>query len=77
MNSDSLQFCSSPWARCRLRPDPVGWSATAASIDVYNAICKDGTQKVVVEKTQRRAELYEVLGYKDLQQKLDPLFKKP
>lgn len=45
---------------------PLGASraAAAASLDVYTAIRRDGTQRNVVEKMQTRAELYDVLGYK-------------
>ncbi len=45
---------------------PLGASraAAAASLDVYTAIRRDGTQRSVVEKMQPRTELYDVLGYK-------------
>ena len=41
---------------------------------VYGSIRKEGTQRSVVEKMQTRAELYEVLGYHEYEQKLDDLF---
>jgi methylisocitrate lyase len=47
-----------------------------AALAVYGAIRKDGTQKSVVNLMQTRAELYEVLGYHDYEQKLDELFGK-
>jgi methylisocitrate lyase len=47
-----------------------------AALAVYGAIRKDGTQKNVLNQMQTRAELYEVLGYHDYEQKLDELFGK-
>jgi methylisocitrate lyase len=47
-----------------------------AALAVYGAIRKDGTQKNVLNLMQTRAELYEVLGYHDYEQKLDELFGK-
>jgi methylisocitrate lyase len=41
---------------------------------VYAAIRKEGTQKSVVDRMQTRAELYDVLGYHEYEQKLDELF---
>lgn len=45
---------------------PLGASraAAAASVEVYQAIRQDGTQKAVVGKMQPRTELYQVLGYR-------------
>jgi len=47
-----------------------------AALAVYGAIRKDGTQKNVLSQMQTRAELYDVLGYHDYEQKLDELFGK-
>jgi methylisocitrate lyase len=47
-----------------------------AALAVYGAIRRDGTQKTVVNHMQTRAELYEVLGYHEYEQKLDELFGK-
>jgi methylisocitrate lyase len=41
---------------------------------VYGSIRKEGTQKSVVDRMQTRAELYEVLGYHEYENKLDELF---
>jgi methylisocitrate lyase len=41
----------------------------------YEAIRRDGSQRAVVDQMQTRAELYEVLGYHEYEQKLDQLFK--
>jgi len=41
---------------------------------VYGAIRKEGTQTSVVDRMQTRAELYDVLGYHEYEQKLDELF---
>jgi len=44
---------------------PLGASraAAAASLDVYTAIRRDGTQRAALGKMQPRTELYDVLGY--------------
>ena len=47
-----------------------------AALAVYGAIRQDGTQKNVINLMQTRAELYEVLGYHEYEQKLDELFGK-
>jgi methylisocitrate lyase len=49
---------------------------SAASLEVFAAIRRDGTQKSVIEKMQSRADLYEVLNYKACEAKLDELFSK-
>lgn len=46
-----------------LYPLSASRAAAAASLDVYSAIRKAGTQKSVVEKMQTRADLYRTLGY--------------
>jgi methylisocitrate lyase len=45
-----------------------------AAQQVYAAIRTRGTQQGVVDSMQTRAELYEVLGYHEYEQKLDDLF---
>jgi methylisocitrate lyase len=47
-----------------------------AALAVYGAIRREGTQKSVLDLMQTRAELYEVLGYHEYEQKLDELFGK-
>ena len=47
-----------------LYPLSASRAAAAASLAVYTAIRKDGTQMSVVDRMQTRAELYDVLGYK-------------
>jgi len=47
---------------------------SAAALEVYTAIRRDGSQRGVLERMQTRAELYEVLGYHDYERKLDALF---
>lgn len=46
-----------------------------ATIGVYDAIRRDGSQRAVVDQMQTREELYEVLGYHEYERKLDELFK--
>ena len=45
-----------------------------AALDVYRAIRGQGTQARVVDRMQTRDELYDVLGYRDYEAKLDALF---
>ena len=47
-----------------LYPLSASRAAAAASLDVYSAIRRDGTQRNVISKMQSRAELYDVLGYR-------------
>ena len=49
---------------------------SAAALNVYNTIRKDGSQQSVLKNMQTRADLYEVLGYYSYEEKLDQLFKK-
>jgi len=49
-------------------------AAAKAQAVVFQAIRREGTQKSVVPYMQTRAELYEVLGYHEYEQKLDELF---
>ncbi len=51
-------------------------AAARAQGVVYEAIRRAGTQKSVVPDMQTRAELYQVLGYHEYEQKLDELFGK-
>jgi methylisocitrate lyase len=46
-----------------LYPLSASRAAAAASLEVYQAIRRDGTQKSVVGRMQTRTELYDVLGY--------------
>ncbi len=47
---------------------------SAAALDVYQTLRRDGTQQASLERMQTRDELYEVLGYDEYEQKLDELF---
>jgi methylisocitrate lyase len=49
-------------------------AAARATLDVYGAIRRDGTQAGLVDRMQTRTELYEVLRYHDYEKKLDELF---
>jgi methylisocitrate lyase len=46
-----------------LYPLSASRAAAAASLEVYRAIRKDGTQQPVVARMQPRTELYAILGY--------------
>ena len=47
-----------------LYPLSASRAAAAASLEVYTAIRRDGTQRAVVDLMHTRADLYETLGYK-------------
>ncbi len=47
-----------------------------AAVAVYESLRADGTQKSVIDTMQTRAELYEVLGYHEYEEKLDDLFSR-
>lgn len=49
---------------------------SAAALEVYQTLRRDGSQQASLEKMQTRDELYEVLGYHEYEQKLDALFAK-
>lgn len=48
---------------------------SAAAVTVYETIRRDGTQQAVVKRMQSREELYDVLGYRAYEDKLDALFE--
>lgn len=45
-----------------------------AALAVYGTLRKEGTQRSVLDTMQTRAELYDVLGYHEYEDKLDQLF---
>ena len=49
---------------------------SAAALQVYQAIRRDGTQEKALPLMQTRAELYEALDYYSYEKKLDDLFSK-
>lgn len=51
-------------------------AAAAAAELVYTSIRRQGTQQSVVETMQTRAELYEVLGYREFEAVIDKLFQR-
>jgi len=56
------ELCSAGVAMA-LYPLSASRAAAAASLEVFNAIRRDGTQKSAIAKMQTRADLYAVLGY--------------
>lgn len=48
---------------------------SAAALNVYQTLKKEGTQAAVVDGMQSRMELYDVLGYQAFEDKLDNLFE--
>jgi len=59
-SSDELRSAGIAMA---LYPLSASRAAAAASLEVYSALRRDGTQRYVVGKMQTRAELYATLGY--------------
>lgn len=47
---------------------------TAAALEVYETLRREGTQSGVVNKMQTREEMYDFLGYHEYEKKLDRLF---
>lgn len=47
---------------------------SAAALNVFNTIRRDGTQEAVLPEMQTREELYDILNYHHYEQKLDELF---
>jgi len=49
-------------------------AASAAALQVYQTLRKEGTQQNVLDIMQTRMDLYDYLGYHEFEQKLDQLF---
>ena len=47
---------------------------SAAALDAFKTLRRNGTQAAALEKMQTRDELYEVLDYRDYERRLDALF---
>ena len=62
--------------RLALYPLSAFRAMSRAAIAVYESLRTDGTQKSVIDSMQTRAELYEVLGYHEYEEKLDDLFSR-
>ncbi len=60
--------------RMTLYPLSAFRAMSAAALNVFETIRRDGTQKFVVDTMQTRAELYDVLDYQAYEDKLDELF---
>ena len=60
--------------RLALYPLSAFRAMSAAALNVFETLRRDGTQQAVVDTMQTRKELYEVLGYHDYERKLDALF---
>ena len=60
--------------RLALYPLSAFRAMSAAALEVYDTLRREGGQAAVLGRMQTRAELYEVLGYHDYEQKLDRLF---
>ncbi len=60
--------------RMALYPLSAFRAMSAAALDVYTNLRKEGTQAASLEKMQTRMELYDVLGYQAYEHKLDELF---
>ncbi|ANO49825.1 methylisocitrate lyase [Woeseia oceani] len=70
----TLDELKSVGVRMALYPLSASRAMAAAAQNVYETLRRDGTQKAVIEQMQTRADLYEVLGYHEYEQKLDQLF---
>lgn len=70
----TTQELASAGVRLALYPLSAFRAMSKATIDVYGAIRRDGTQKSVLDLMQTRTQLYETLGYFEYEKKLDQLF---
>ena len=70
----TLDDLRSVGVRMALYPLSAFRSMSNAALQVFKAIRQDGTQQAVVDTMQTRDELYDVLGYREYEQKLDQLF---
>ena len=61
--------------RMALYPLSAFRAMSAAALNVYETLRRDGTQQAVVDTMQTRMELYDVLGYQAYEDKLDELFQ--
>ena len=61
--------------RMALYPLSAFRAMSAAALNVYETLRKEGTQAAVVDTMQTRMELYGVLGYQAYEDKLDELFQ--
>ena len=62
--------------RLALYPLSAFRAMSRAAVAVYESLRADGTQKSIIDTMQTRAELYEVLGYHEYEEKLDDLFSR-
>lgn len=62
--------------RLALYPLSAFRAMSAAALNIYETIRKEGTQKKVIGLMQTREELYRLLGYAAYERKIDRLFSK-
>jgi methylisocitrate lyase len=72
----TLEELASVGVSLALYPLTAFRAMSAAALNVYQTLRKEGTQKNLVPVMQTRAELYEYLDYYAFEQKLDQLFVK-
>ena len=70
----SLDELKSVGVSAALFPLSAVRAMSAAALQVYQAIHRDGTQKNVLHLMQSRAELYDFLDYQEYEKKYDELF---
>ena len=67
---------ASAWVSLALYPLSAFRAMSAAALQVYQTLRKEGTQKSAIPLMQTRVELYNYLDYYAYEQKLDELFEK-
>ena len=70
----TVQELAGAGAQLVLYPLSAFRAMSKAAEIVYGALRQEGTQQSVLDRMQTRAELYDVLGYHEYEQKLDELF---
>ena len=72
----TLEELSSVGVSLALYPLSAFRAMSAAALQVYQTLRKEGTQKSMLPLMQTRAELYNYLNYYSYEKKLDELFSK-
>ena len=72
----TTQQLSDAGVRIALYPLSAFRAANKAALGVYQVLRREGTQQGVLDTMQTREELYEHLGYHELENELDERFKK-
>jgi methylisocitrate lyase len=71
----SLEELRDAGVSAALFPLSAARAMAAAALDVYRAILEEGSPRRLLEKMQRRSDLYDILRYHEYEAKYDELFE--